>query len=172
MLARSHFLPVMTALNLARVSSVCFLPRFLPIDEQKNILAVSAKASRRQKRSRKMEIKTCVGSRLRIKGNMLVSMCVYLIPKCFLRDINSLSPLYCVNRLRGSIIQIQENDDTCEWNRNPCVRQKSGFQQQSEELTSKCDSVHADLDKKARTISKFLHEKYMSLSPMLRQYSE
>ncbi len=39
------------------------------------------------------------------------------------------------------------------------VRQKSDYQQQSEELTSICDKLHADLDEKARTISLLHHEK-------------
>jgi hypothetical protein len=68
-----------------------------------------------------------------------------------------LFPLYC--RLRDTIIQIEENDDILVNEIETLVLQKSDFQQQSEEVASKCDSLHADLDEKARTISKLLHEK-------------
>jgi hypothetical protein len=64
-----------------------------------------------------------------------------------------------VCRLRDSILQIEENDDILVNEIETLVQQKSDFQQQSEELTSKCDSLQADLDEKARTISKLLHEK-------------
>ena len=62
-------------------------------------------------------------------------------------------------RLRDTIIQIEENDDVLVNEIETLVLQKSDFQQQSEEVTSKCDILHADLDEKARIISTLLYEK-------------
>lgn len=62
-------------------------------------------------------------------------------------------------RLRDTILQVEANDDVLVNEIETLVQQKSGFQQQSEELTSKCDLLHADLDEKARAISLLRHEK-------------
>ena len=61
-------------------------------------------------------------------------------------------------RLRDAIIQIEENDDILVNEIETLVRQKSDFQQSSEDLASKCDLLHAELDEKVRTISQLQSE--------------
>ena len=52
------------------------------------------------------------------------------------------------------------------------IRQKSDYQQQSEQSTSKCDKLHADIDEKARTISALQHEKEIAESDLLTSGEE
>ena len=99
------------------------------LDAQKNLLAASVKASEDTKKIQK-------------DGNQ----------NLYRLEVEN-------QRLRDAIIQIEENDDILVNEIETLVRQKSDFQQQSEDLASNCDLLHAELDEKARTISQLQSEK-------------
>lgn len=67
--------------------------------------------------------------------------------------------ILCAFRLRATILQIEENEDILVAEIDTLVREKSDFQQQSEELSSKCDLLSADVDDKARATSRLIQEK-------------
>ncbi|KAL7543911.1 hypothetical protein ACHAXR_013314 [Thalassiosira sp. AJA248-18] len=62
-------------------------------------------------------------------------------------------------RLRATIVEIEEDQDILVSEIDTLVNEKSTFQSKSEELTSKCDALYADLDEKARIHSQLVHEK-------------
>ena len=68
---------------------------------------------------------------------------------------NVSSPL----RLRATVLEIEENEDILVNEIDTLVREKSEFQEQSEELASKCDLLYADFDEKDRYNSQLLQEK-------------
>ena len=103
------------------------------LDAQKNLLAASVKASEDTKKIQK-------------DGNQ----------NLYRLEVEN-------QRLRDAIIQIEENDDILVNEIETLVRQKSDFQQQSEDLASKCDLLHAELDEKARIISQLQSEKENAL---------
>lgn len=99
------------------------------LDAQRNLIAASVKASEDTKKIQK-------------DGNQ----------NLYILEVEN-------QRLRDAIIQIEENDDILVNEIETLVRQKSDFQQQSEDLASNCDLLHAELDEKARTISQLQSEK-------------
>ncbi len=75
-------------------------------------------------------------------------------------------------RLRATILEIEENEDILVAEIETLVREKSEFQRQSEELASKCDSLSADVDEKARIASQLLQEKEKAENDMTTQTEE
>jgi chromosome segregation ATPase len=53
-------------------------------------------------------------------------------------------------RLRATIIEIEENEDILVNEIDTLVKEKSAYQESSEALSSKCDSLYAELDEKDR----------------------
>ena len=103
------------------------------LDAQKNLLAASVKASEDTKKIQK-------------DGNQ----------NLYRLEVEN-------QRLRDAIIQIEENDDILVNEIETLVRQKSEFQQSSEDLAAKCDLLHAELDEKTRTIIRLQSEKESAL---------
>lgn len=99
------------------------------LDAQKNVLAVASKSSEEARRLQKDSTKQL--HRLEIENQ----------------------------RLRATVLEIEENEDILVNEIDTLVREKSKYQEQSEELTSKCDALYADLDEKARENSQLLQEK-------------
>mmetsp|Transcript_22137 Transcript_22137/g.46294 ORF Transcript_22137/g.46294 Transcript_22137/m.46294 type:complete len:1330 (+) Transcript_22137:96-4085(+) len=62
-------------------------------------------------------------------------------------------------RLRATVHEIEENEDILVNEIDTLVRENSEYKEQSEEMSSKCDSLYADLDEKARAISQLVQEK-------------
>lgn len=63
------------------------------------------------------------------------------------------------HRLRDTVLEIEENEDILVNEIDTLVSEKSKFQGQSEDLSSKCDALYADFDEKARVNSQLLQEK-------------
>lgn len=62
-------------------------------------------------------------------------------------------------RLRATILEIEENEDILVNEIDSLVREKSEYQAKSEELSSKCDELYANVDEKDRTHSQLLKDK-------------
>lgn len=62
-------------------------------------------------------------------------------------------------RLRAVIVEIEENEDILVGEIETLVKEKSDFQQRSDDLSSKCDSLFAELDESTRASSDLLQEK-------------
>ena len=62
-------------------------------------------------------------------------------------------------RLRATILEIEENEDILVNEIDTLAKEKSENQERSEELSSKCDSLFADVDEKTRVNAELLQDK-------------